>query len=202
MRVKSEERRQAILEIASKLFTENGFEQTSMAQIARKVGGSKATLYNYFDSKETIFAAVMESSATEGISAAFMDLAVGKPVEQALNQFGCNYLASILTPSLAAIHKMAITEADRSDIGRHFYLNGPKKGWTRISQYFALLKQQGKLNVEDESLAALQFKALLEAELLDPFRLGVIGKPDQDTIEQVVNRAIVAFLTIYPLGDF
>ncbi len=61
MRVKSEEKRQAILEIAKDSFTKQGFEQTSMSHIAKMLGGSKATLYNYFSSKEEIFTAVMES---------------------------------------------------------------------------------------------------------------------------------------------
>ena len=39
-----------------------------MSEIAKQVGGSKATLYNYFKSKEEIFAAVMESSATRDIA--------------------------------------------------------------------------------------------------------------------------------------
>ncbi len=68
MRVKSEEKRQAILEIAKYSFTKQGFEQTSMSHIAKMLGGSKATLYNYFSSKAAIFTAVMESSATEQIA--------------------------------------------------------------------------------------------------------------------------------------
>ena len=50
MRVKTEEKRQAILEEAAKAFQELGFERTSMSEICARVGGSKATLYNYFAS--------------------------------------------------------------------------------------------------------------------------------------------------------
>ena len=46
MRVKSEERRQAMVEVARQAFTELGFENTSMSEIANRLGGSKATLYN------------------------------------------------------------------------------------------------------------------------------------------------------------
>jgi transcriptional regulator, TetR family len=71
MRVKSEARRQAIVDVAKEAFSQQGFENTSMSEIASRVGGSKATLYNYFSSKAEIFAAVMESSATEQIAGAF-----------------------------------------------------------------------------------------------------------------------------------
>ena len=71
MRVKSEARRQAIIDVAKEAFCRQGFEATSMSEIASRVGGSKATLYNYFRSKEEIFIAVMESSATDRIAEAF-----------------------------------------------------------------------------------------------------------------------------------
>lgn len=59
MRVKSEAKRQAILAVARESFTRHGFETTSMSAIASEVGGSKATLYNHFSSKEALFEAVM-----------------------------------------------------------------------------------------------------------------------------------------------
>ncbi len=91
MRVKSEEKRQAILEIAKDSFTKQGFEQTSMSHIAKMLGGSKATLYNYFSSKEEIFTAVMESSATEQIALSFLSLDHNRELKPALLEFGYNF---------------------------------------------------------------------------------------------------------------
>ncbi len=54
MKVKREARREAMLAVALDLFREVGFEAASMSQIAARVGGSKATLYNYFSSKEEL----------------------------------------------------------------------------------------------------------------------------------------------------
>ena len=36
---------------STEIFQELGFERTSMSKICAKVGGSKATIYNYFASK-------------------------------------------------------------------------------------------------------------------------------------------------------
>ena len=49
-----EEKRQLILGSAAVLFAERGFGGTSMAMIAEHAGGSKAWLYHYYESKETI----------------------------------------------------------------------------------------------------------------------------------------------------
>ena len=88
MRVKSEERRRAIIEVARQVFTELGFETTSMSQIAARVGGSKATLYNYFSSKDELFAAVIEEFGRQKIADAFTSLKPEAPLEQELCRFG------------------------------------------------------------------------------------------------------------------
>ncbi len=53
--------RKAILDAAIRLFTENGFEQTSMDELARAAGVGKGTIYGYFKTKEEIFLAYCEA---------------------------------------------------------------------------------------------------------------------------------------------
>jgi AcrR family transcriptional regulator len=55
MKTKTESKRQAILTAAAEVFREVGFERASMSEIRARIGGSKATLYNYFPSKEKLF---------------------------------------------------------------------------------------------------------------------------------------------------
>ncbi|HME18889.1 MAG TPA: TetR family transcriptional regulator [Nitrososphaerales archaeon] len=54
-----------IIEAARTLFREKGFRQTTMDEIARKLGISKAALYTYFKDKEALFKAAYESSPRE-----------------------------------------------------------------------------------------------------------------------------------------
>jgi AcrR family transcriptional regulator len=65
MRVRSEEKRQEIIRIAAGLFEELGYERTSMSAIAARVGGSKATLYGYFSSKEELLRTVLDQDVNE-----------------------------------------------------------------------------------------------------------------------------------------
>jgi AcrR family transcriptional regulator len=46
--------RERILDIALELFTEQGYERTSLRQIAERLGFSKAAIYYHFASKEDI----------------------------------------------------------------------------------------------------------------------------------------------------
>ena len=55
MKTKTESKRQAIIQAAAEVFREVGFDRASMSDIRERIGGSKATLYNYFPSKEKLF---------------------------------------------------------------------------------------------------------------------------------------------------
>jgi AcrR family transcriptional regulator len=50
--------RQRILDAALDLFTEQGYDRTSLREIAEKLGVTKAALYYYFESKEDILLAL------------------------------------------------------------------------------------------------------------------------------------------------
>src|SRR5210317_353696 len=58
---KKQQTRKAIIDAAVKLFTEKGFEQTSMDELARAAGVGKGTIYGYFKAKEEIFLAYCEA---------------------------------------------------------------------------------------------------------------------------------------------
>jgi len=64
-RMPSDERRALLLERATELFAEHGYDALSMAQIAREAKISKALLYHYFPSKSELFAAALAAGAQE-----------------------------------------------------------------------------------------------------------------------------------------
>ena len=55
----------AILDAATRLFSENGYDGVSMRRIAEAAGVSKANIYHHFASKEALFFAIMRRSAQE-----------------------------------------------------------------------------------------------------------------------------------------
>ena len=57
------EHKQEILETAIQLFSERGFHNVSMQEIAEKSEFSVGTLYNFFERKESLFGALMKSCA-------------------------------------------------------------------------------------------------------------------------------------------
>jgi AcrR family transcriptional regulator len=58
-----EERRQEILDAAMKLFSEKGYEKTSISDIAQSIGVAQGLCYRYFPSKEALFDAAVDHYA-------------------------------------------------------------------------------------------------------------------------------------------
>jgi AcrR family transcriptional regulator len=58
-------RRRQLLDVAERLFAEQGYDELSMADIARAAGISKALLYHYFPSKQELFRATLGEAAEE-----------------------------------------------------------------------------------------------------------------------------------------
>ncbi|MDN4612825.1 helix-turn-helix domain-containing protein [Leifsonia sp. F6_8S_P_1B] len=57
--------REAAQRVALRLFTEQGYEATSLRQIADEVGINKASLYYYFDGKEAIVQSLLDQRGDE-----------------------------------------------------------------------------------------------------------------------------------------
>ncbi len=55
-----EERKTELLTAAEQLFRENGVDRTAVSDIVKKAGVAQGTFYNYYQSKDEIFAAVLE----------------------------------------------------------------------------------------------------------------------------------------------
>jgi len=53
-RLKTEERKAQLLEIASRIFYEDGYEKGSLSTVARAAGITKAAIYHHFKNKEEI----------------------------------------------------------------------------------------------------------------------------------------------------
>ena len=90
---KSDIKRQAILDTAYRLFRTQGFDKTSVSEITAEVGGSKATIYNHFRSKEELFVECMLAAAENYMAGTLTHLeAASADPAVALFDFGKSFL--------------------------------------------------------------------------------------------------------------
>ncbi len=200
---KSDIKRQAILDTAYRLFRTQGFDKTSVSEITAEVGGSKATIYNHFPSKEELFVECMLAAAENymaGTLKQHLDAASADPAV-ALFDFGKSFLNFICSPEQLEVRRLMIAEATRSGTGKLFF---EKISVLRahVSAFMSACMASGTLRREDAALAADHLGALLEAEILEPLLLRVReGSPGQREIVVAARRAVAAFLRAYaPAG--
>ncbi|RRO13230.1 TetR/AcrR family transcriptional regulator [Saccharopolyspora rhizosphaerae] len=78
------EREAQILEVAERVFANDGYQATSMDDIAAQVGLSKPMLYEYFGSKEGLLIACLRRSKRELLEATSLAAAQAESSEQLL----------------------------------------------------------------------------------------------------------------------
>ncbi|KAB7897138.1 TetR family transcriptional regulator [Rouxiella sp. S1S-2] len=199
MRTLSEERRKSIIDTATELFQEMGYERTSMNEVAKRMGGSKATLYNYFASKEELFENVVRTYSTQLLAAAASELSTyrdhSKTLEQKLQRFGERMLEILVTDDKAIkIYRCVIGEAGHSNIGELFLASGTQDSMDKLAELMWVAMESGELAAGDAVLRATQFTSLMRAEvdIVLYHREPVLFKPDQITL--MVERGVQLFL--------
>ena len=203
MRVKTEERRQGIIEKAGEVFREMGFDRASMSEIAAKVGGSKATLYSYFPSKEELFVAVMKGSIEVGnVYRPFADPTLPKissfdELRATLVEYGLQYLKLQTSPDALSVRRSLIAHGDRSDLSKIAFESGPLQNHMLVAAFLERMMREGYLRQEVPWVALGHLIHLLESGLVLPRLIGFIKSITPEMINEAVPRSVDVFLRGY-----
>jgi len=197
MRVKSEEKRLAILEAAKGVFLERGYVAASMAEVSARVGGSKQTLYSYFASKEELFVAVMLEKGAVQVEPMFDAFHGSENLAEAVRRFTLAFARFVAGDEIIAFRRIVYAEGAKSDLGRLFYENGPKRGWTRMAADFERAMEEGRMRRADPWTAVNQLHALCEAGPIQRLLEGSESGVDEDVLTAAAEAAADTFIRAY-----
>ena len=194
--------KQEILNAALDLFSVQGFEATSISQIAGAVGIRKASLYNHFESKKDILDTLAKNLLEQyGAHSIFAktdwekgtgDLPLAPDAAVQMIQGQIRYI--LHDPSISRARKMlAIEQFQNPELAKL----QTKQNYTDVLQYFTgLVKhliRQGVLAEDDPEIMAAQFCLPISVwiNLCD-------REPDRETeVIELVSRHIQQFFKIY-----
>jgi AcrR family transcriptional regulator len=191
MRVRTEKKRQDIIRIAAQLFEEVGYERTSMSEISARLGGSKATLYGYFRSKEDLLRAVLDHDVNEEADRLMQELLAEKDLRSGLIRLGIAYLSG--HPSRTA----SIRTVANQPIAQEFYDNVLRPAWQRLAERFATMMKEGRLKFADPWVTAMHWKGLNEWDMLEKHLLCADTGGDHNEVVTAATAAADAFLKVY-----
>jgi AcrR family transcriptional regulator len=194
----SDEKMRQILDGARRVFLADGFDGASMNDIARTAGVSKGTLYVYFQSKDSLFEALIREEHRRTAERLSMFDENEPDVGLVLNRFGNALMTSMLKPEHIALVRTVIAAAAKFPaIGRAFFEAGPQFGADRLAAYFARQVEAGTLLIDDIHLAAFQFLESIQGGHLKRM-LFCVGEPaSQDSVEMAVARGVEMFMAVY-----
>lgn len=203
MRLLTEVKRDAILQAAAKVFQEEGFEAASMAGIAARIGGSKSTLYRYYNSKEDLFVAVSHQAAKKQILPNLEKLLASQhqDLPTLLRDFGEATLAVVTSETSIKTLRIIISESGRSDIGKLFFEAGPKVAMQLLADFFKDRMNAGVMRKSDPEVATRHLIALLDSETVFPLLMGARERLSNAELKDAVHRAIDTFLSGYSIGS-
>lgn len=199
MKVRTDEKRDSIVDEAQRLFLELGYERATMGELNRRIGGSKATLYGYFRSKQELFVAVTERLASGHLADAIaeLDTLAQLGVERGLTGFAHKMLVPMASDAGLALQRMIIGESGRSEVGEIFIELGPRRCLGVLTSALRAAMDRGDLQPGPADLLAIQFMGLVRAEIdLRPYlRQPVPLDPAQ--LKAMAQRAVTLFLGGY-----
>src|SRR6266404_385255 len=189
----------AILEAASSVFLEKGFEAATMTEIAKRASSSKHTLYTRYPSKEALYAGLMKSRVQELLSAVSPFFADGGKPGDVLRRFGRTLVDTYVNSDYQRLLRMMIAEVELfPDLALSLFEMGPDRGRKILRTYLYEQAQKGILTVANVEVAAEQLLGSLSGGLMIRSTLGLppLLKNDAD-IEQWVEIAVSNFLKAY-----
>ncbi len=192
------DRRQAILAAACDVFLEMGYGAATIDQVINRVGGSKRTVYGYFNGKEALFAAVVDEIVGE-IVRPLPDIdAIALGVRETLQVVAEQHVNVVLSERHAALMRLVAAEASRfPEIGRAYYEHGPARGHKKLETYFIEQTRVGSLDIADAAQATDFFwgMALHHATLRRLYNVMPAPKPAE--VRSVCAAVVDLFLAVY-----
>ena len=197
-RLDRDARREAILDVASDVFLEEGYANASMSTIAARLGGSKGTLYNYFKNKEQLFAAYVVRHCAWQRDAMFEIEGELGDIREALIKTGRIYLSIVLSDFSMANFRVIVAEAQRTpEIGQAFFEAGPRSGAKLLGATLQKAVDSGQLEIDDPVHAAQQFIGLCQNRMLKARLCNAMAEPTPEEIDREVLPAVKVFLAAY-----
>ena len=192
---RGEIRRESLLKAARDVFLECGFHGASIEEVVRRVGGSKASLYSYFGSKEGLFTDIIVMQCDEFMKNLAMPDKADPDIEQTLTEVSRRFLKVFLQPERRELFRIIVAEASRFPaFAKRFYENGPMRARRLLGNYLRLQHEAGVIDCPDPEFAASMFIEMTKATPHHRMLLGMTPYHDGHDMESHIAGAVRLFL--------
>lgn len=191
-----EEKRQAAVQAATDLFLEQGYERTSLQQVAKRAGVSTATLFKRYPTKAALLEAIVDEFWNVR-NTREEEVPYGNP-RVVLTGLGMAYAQRLRAPEMIAIYRLIIAETLHfPGLGKMLFDNGEGHfvGW--LSDYLAAEVKAGVLVVPDALAASRSFLATIAGQVFWPELVLPGSGGTEAEVSALIDRTVTAMLTLH-----
>jgi AcrR family transcriptional regulator len=189
-------RRRDILDAALDLFSNQGYQATTMTQIAARAGIARATLYSQFPTKETLLKALLQESPFLSLVQHFIEakelpgIEFDKDPVGALEYLARQYLMSFKDPRRVALFRLILAEGVRFPSLQEAFHQMVNNGIVIVSQYISRLAP----GLADPQFCARTFLGTLLVFVLNE-QIVPGNRSHSYTPEEIAHKATTQLLT-------
>jgi AcrR family transcriptional regulator len=189
-------RRERFLNEGERLFLAKGYAGASVNEIVRLAGGSLATLYSEFGSKEGLFGAIMKERAGQLFGWKAAEYPRKGNLRAALVALAARLLDRILSDESLAFYRISISEGARFPELRQAILE------VGLPAYFQslghALVELGVAEPRDSAAVAEEFVSLVHGQLVFRAACSAGAAISEKCRARHIDQAVDAFLLLHP----
>lgn len=192
----AQSRRSALVEAASELFLEHGFEKTTLDMIIARAGGSRRTIYQAFGNKEGLFVAVLGEMVKRLLGTIAEHEAAGETPEEVLAAFGRRFLYTLTRQPVIRIFRQVVSQCPRlPGLGDAFFKAGPERGYAALADYLRRQEAAGRIALRHPpGITAALFLEMVKGDLQMRSLLYPDFTPSDAEITDRVERSVAILL--------
>jgi TetR/AcrR family transcriptional repressor of mexJK operon len=199
---RSARKRLTILSAGRELFLSNGYQGTSVDQIAASAEVSKQTVYKHFGDKHELLLAIVDNALQSSV-APFLErigsLVDTTDLEADLTALAADYLRAVLQEPVVQLRRLVVGEANRlPELAQLYYSQAPARTLSAFADCFSALHDRGLLRIPEPAAAAEHFAFLIVGRSIDQalFYGGPAVQASVD-VDEHVRAGVRVFLAAY-----
>jgi len=191
--------RKRIVGAAFSVFIERGFAGTNTLEIATRARVSKRELYALVGNKqEMLVACISERAKRLRMPKDLPPVCDRETLARVLVSFGAQLLREVSDPTVVAVFRLAIAEAERTPkVAQALDTIGRETSRATLTELLTQARASGLLDGDVAEMSE-QFSGLLWGNLIVSLLLGVADPPNSGEIKRRTRNAATAFLRLYP----
>ncbi|MBC7750225.1 MAG: TetR/AcrR family transcriptional regulator [Candidatus Saccharibacteria bacterium] len=158
------ERREALMAAADELFLQYGFDGVSLDSLVAHVGGSKASIYQYFGCKKGLLVALVQRRHECFFNEYALPTELGsRSLREVLLETSHMLFQAFSQPDKMAFMRLIVNESQRDpEIGRIAYELGPARGKYTMAKILIEADARGEIDCPRPYESAVFFSGFLQ----------------------------------------